>query len=163
MKFLLYRVNTKKKKMEREFALNIERILFLSFIVTFVTMIIVQAALMSPAVRTSLAINDEFEGAPLGTEEFLYNEGKLVLQLLGGEANHNLKILINGDEAARFSDISLEIAVRNGDVVEIDGSDVHDEIEVAVVFKSDNVASDCLNKVVKVNSNVQRLLKVKVE
>jgi len=163
MKFLLYRVKRRRSNNRRTAAFNIERILFVAFVTTFVAMIIVQAVLMNPAVGTSLSINEEFEGAPLKAEEFLYAEGRLVLQLIEGVEDYNLKVLVNGDEAARFSDKNVEITVRDGDVIEIDGSDVENHARVAIVYKSDNILSDCVNKAVSVNSNIRRLVKVRIK
>jgi hypothetical protein len=141
---------------------NLERFLFLSCIFVFVALIIAQAALLSPAVRTSLSLNSDLEGAPLGTEEILYAEGRLVLQAFDAKKDYNLKVLVNGDEVARFADNKAELTVRNGDVIEIDGSSVHNDVKVAVVYKSDNILTDCLNKAVLVNSNVRRFMKVRI-
>lgn len=163
MKLIMYKVKQGKKNERRGNGISMERLLFLSFVVTFVLLVIVQAALTSPAVRETLSISDELEGVPLGVEEFLYNEGKLGLELVNEENNQELKVLVNGDEVEVFSSKYIDIAVKDGDVVEIDGSYVQGEIEVRIISKSDNISTDCIAKSVKVNSNIEKLVKVRVK
>ena len=163
MKLLMYKVNTNKKNERAQIKLGMERVLFFAFIVTFTLMIIIQAALMNPSVRTFLSVSNEFEGTPLGVEEYLYDEGELSLELLGDESNSEIKILINGEETADFSDNNIRLTVRDGDVIEIDGSNVNDSVEVMVVSGSNNISAECINTWVKVKSNVRRLVKVKIE
>jgi len=163
MKLLIYKFSSAKNNNKKNLALSIERFLFLSCVFVFTALIIVQAALLNPAVRASLSLNSELEGTPLGTEEILYAEGKLVLKVIDGKKNYNLKVLINGDEAAYFNENKAEITVRNGDVIEIDGTDVQDDVKVAVVYKSENILTDCLNKAVVVNSNIRKFIKVRIQ
>jgi hypothetical protein len=167
LKFILYRVNGKKKKgNHREKKVpkySIERILFFSFICIFFLLIIVQTALVSPSIKAFVSTGSEFEGVPLGVEEFLYREGDIKLQILSGNGSSDIKALVNGDEVAAFSSKNISLKVKDGDVVEIDGSSVRDETEVGVVFKSENISDDCLGKSVIVKSNIKKLIKVKIQ
>lgn len=162
MKVLVCRINRKKGGSKLESKFLIERFLFVSVIVTFTLLIFVQGALLSPTMRAFLSVEDQLEGAPLADEEFLYSEGTLYLQILGSEAQRNLKVLVNGDEVARFEEVGLRIIVRNGDIVEIDGSEVDGSVEVMVASGSRNISSECLNTRVKVTSNVKKLVRVKL-
>lgn len=164
MRFLIYKVKGKGNEKRRStFGVNIERVLFLSFIAVFVLLIAVQAALLNPSVRTFLTSDSEYEGAPLALEEYLFEEGELGLSLVNAESSPKLKVLVNGDEVANFSIKKIDIKVRNGDVVEIDGSQLKNPAEVEIFSKSDNVITDCLNKKIKVRSNITNLIKVNVE
>lgn len=163
MRVLIYRVNSKKKVPRQGNKLNIEKLLFVSVLVTFIMLIVVQGALLDPAVRAFLSIDEQFEGTPLADEEFLYSEGVLYLQVADAEEHHNLKVLVNGDEVARFDRAKLQITVRNGDVVEIDGSGVHETVEIVVVSGSENISPDCLNAKVMVTSDVKKLVRVKLD
>lgn len=160
---LLFRVSRKNSRQAESKKNRVEKFLLRSFIITFTLLIVVQAALTNPAVRTSLAMNDELEGKPLGMEEYLYNEGKISLKITDAQSSPLLKVLVNGDVVASFLENPLEIAVRDGDVVEIDGSDVGRPISVAVVSKSDNISDDCLYKSVTVNSNVMRIVRIRMK
>jgi len=161
MKVIFCRFDTRMKR--RETGYRIEKILYITFIVTFFLMVVVQAAILNPDIRTFLAINDELEGAPLSAEEFLYNKGTLVLKLSYGEINENLKVLVNGDEVARFNTGSISINVKDGDIVEIDASEVQDDTEVIVASQSDNINRDSYNMRVTVNSNIKKLVQVQME
>lgn len=163
MKLLLYRINTKTKSSKRKLRINFERVLFISFIVTFVIMVFVQAALTSPSIRASLSISDELEGTPLAMEEYLYSKGEIVLQLINSKKNESLKILVNGEEVGSFLQKNVKIKVKNGDVIEIDGSSVNEDMEIAIISKSDNIITECIGKRILVNSNIKKIVKVKIE
>lgn len=163
MKVIVYRINGKKRIPRQNKRLNIEKLLFVSVLITFTMLIIVQGALLDPAIRTFLSIDEQYEGAPLADEEFLYSEGFLYLQVADLKEHHNVKVLVNGDEVARFDRARLQVTVRNGDVIEIDGSDSHETVEVVVESGSENVSQECLNARVKVTSDVKKLVRVKLD
>jgi len=163
LKLLYYRVDTRKRASRVNKCMGFERMLFMLFILTFSVLIIVQAALMNPSVKTSLSMNDELEGKPLGIEEVLYNEGTIRLCLLNNESNSGVKVLINGEEAGRFSENTLDITVKDGDVVEIDGSNSLEEFEVAVLPVSDNISAECVNLKTTVRSNVVKVTRIRIK
>lgn len=160
---LLLKTSKRTRGSKKVFRINIERILFLSFIITFVLLVIVQAALVHPAVRTFLTVDRELEGTPLKAEEFLYKEGEIALQVLKGEYGEGLKVLVNGDVAAAFADQEVSLKVKDGDVVEIDASGLEGETEVGIVSCSSNISPEYVNKTVKVGGNIKSLAKIKVQ
>lgn len=143
--------------------MKLERVLFTAFFITFIVMIFVQAAMINPSIRTFITSTNEYEGAPLGVEEYLYSQGELGLKLVNAESNDNLKVLVNGDQVAAFTSRGVSLKVKNGDVVEIDGSNVDVDSVVGIVSKSANITTDCVNKTVNVKLEVKRLVKVKIE
>jgi len=163
LKVLIYRVNSKKRIPRQNKRPNIERLLLVSVMVTFIMLVVVQGALLDPAIRTFLSVDEQFEGAPLSDEEFLYSEGILNLQVADLEEHHNVKVLVNGDEVARFDKAMLQITVKNGDVIEIDGTDANETVEVVVASGSENISQECLNARVKVTSDVKKLVRVKLD
>lgn len=163
MKIFVYKVKSQKKPPRGKAALSIEKILFITFAITFTIMIIVQAALLNPDVRTFLAIDAGLEGSPLEVEEYLYEEGIVVLKLLNYESCHNLKVLINGDEWARFSEKELSLLVKDGDVIELDGSNFSKPVEVGIASNSSNVYLDSTDKEFKVNSTKKKLARVRIK
>lgn len=163
MKLLFYRVANKKTNRRRGADAAVERILFFLFIIAFTVMVIAQTAMVNPSVRTFLTSDSQIEGLPLGEEEFLYNEGALMLELIGSDYNSDLKVLINGDQVASFNTKRMNIAVKEGDVVEIDGSDIYREQNVMIIWKSDNIENQCIGNNINVNSDVTKLIKVKMK
>jgi len=163
MKILIFRTRSKGKKEGKGIHISVEKILFLAFIAVFSVMLIVQAAMVRPDVRAFLNIDQGLEGTALGAEEYLYKEGDLGLELLDSEGNPDLRVMVNGDEVAAFTNKNLTLKVKDGDVVEIDGSSVQDGAEVEIASKSDNINSECVGKKVKVQSNVVKLIKIEVE
>lgn len=162
MKFIFFRYNKKGKNKRSRSGNPWERFLFLCCVGTFSALILFQVGLANPYTRTFLSAGKELEGTPLETEEFLYNEGKLSLGLVGEDRNQDVKVLVNGDEVSAFSYGLVEINVKDGDVVEIDGSKTRSTSEVEVLSKSDNVSTQCVGKRVKVGSGTNKLVRVKV-
>lgn len=163
MKLIFCRINNRKKNIKSNRAIYFERVLYMSFIITFAVLIIAQAVLVNDDVRTTLSISNQYEGSPLGIEEFLYEEGNVVLQLVDEESNTNLKILVNGDEIQSFDTKNIEIKVKNGDVIEIDGSETEIECEVEIVSSSDNIILEYESRRIYIKSDVKRIAKVKTK
>lgn len=130
----------------------------------FVILIVAQASLTNPSIRAKLFIIDGgIEGTPLKSEEFLYQYGEITLKLLSKRTNRDVKILVNGDEKAVFLDNETTIRVRDGDIVEVDGSEIPDYIDIEVVSKSNNIKSDCLGQKFRIKSQVKKIIKAKIE
>jgi hypothetical protein len=156
-------LGSKTRSTKSRHGFNIEKVLFFCYIVSFVLMVFVQVAITNPSVRTLLSVSSEPEGTPLAVEEFLYKYGEIVLQLVNADMNKDLKVLLNGEEAARFTCKTIVIKVKSGDVIEIDGSGTDKKMEVIVLSKSDNIVTKCVNIRAKVDSNIQKIVKVKIQ
>ncbi|MFZ5989775.1 MAG: hypothetical protein ACOYWZ_21990 [Bacillota bacterium] len=165
MKVLIFKAGKKEKKhvrKEKNPRFGFERVLFFSFVCIFLTLIAVQTAMMNPSVRTFLVDDSGLEGSPLSLEEYLYSEGEISLALCEGDYNEDLKVLVNGDEVAVFSDNVVNLMVKDGDVIEVDGS-LAGEAEVEIISASENIANENIGKIVKVNSDVKELTKITIE
>jgi hypothetical protein len=143
VKLLIFRAGTTGKRIRKGKEPSIERFLTTAFLTAFVIMILAQAALMSPVVRAFLSVDNELEGRPLGLEEYLYSEGFIVLEIIGSDSKGDVKVLVNGIETERFSESRLMITVREGDIIEIDGTDAKQDVEVRIAEKSENVSQQC--------------------
>ncbi len=169
MKIFIRRIKSINKNKWREGKytenrkLSFERVIFLTFILAFTFLIVVQTILISPVARTFISGKGELEGIPLGREEYLYDEGEIGVKLLNGNTDGKVKILVNGDEAGVFTSSIVTLKVRHGDVVEVDGSDIGDEVEAVIVTRSDNIDNDCANKRVRVKYGVKKLTQIKIQ
>lgn len=167
MKVVVFRTGKgKNKDRSHERTINprfgFERILFFSFIILFAVLVLVQAALMNPTTRTFLVNDTGLEGSPLQFEEYLFSEGEISIALCSADINEDLKLLINGDEVAAFSENVINLKVKEGDVISVDGS-ITEEAEVAIVSASDNIKLDNIGKRTKVSSDVKQLARITIE
>ncbi|GAE89038.1 hypothetical protein [Acetivibrio straminisolvens] len=170
MKVVVFKAGKRKSKKPHSKAqakainprFGFERFLFFSFIILFAALVLVQAALMNPTARTFLINDTGLEGNPLKFEEYLYSEGEISIALYSADANEDLKVLINGEEVAAFSENVISLKVKEGDVVSVDGSTT-EEAEVAIVSASDNIKLDNIGKRIKVNSEVKQLARIIIE
>jgi hypothetical protein len=117
---------------------------------------------MIPATEPIVLMTGKYDGVPLKQEETLYEEGEIGLDVIEGEIGDNLKVLINGDYVATFENKHIDIKVKDGDVVEIDGCSLQNEVEVKIVSKSDNIDQDCDGKKVNISSNIKKLVKIQM-
>ncbi len=163
MKFVLYKVRSKNRSSKFRTGFNTERVLFLSFLIIFCFTILVQAMLATPSMRTYMTEDKEYEGSPIKVEEYLYKEGEITLELQSGDFDQDLKVLKNGDLVAIFSDKRVKLSVKDGDVIEIDGTDSSHASQIAVASCSGNVSKDSVGRTVSVISNVKSLTKIKME
>jgi len=149
--------------MEKKGRLNSDRVLIICFGMFFLLLMTVQVALTSQTVRERFYMDDELEGTPLVGEVFLYDSGEIVLELIGRSSSPELKVLVNGDEACSFTSSVISVKVKNGDVLELDGSGLDEQLEVKVLSKSENIRSDFVNKKFSVKSGIRRIGKVRVK
>jgi len=78
-------------------------------------------------------------------EEYLYSEGEISVALCSADVDENLKLLVNGEEVAVFSQNVINLKVKEGDVVSVDGSST-EEAEVAIVYATDNIKLDNIGR-----------------
>lgn len=163
MKFLIYSVRRRKRSSGSRITVDFEKVLFFLFLIAFSIMLLAQALMLDPSTRASIVSGIETEGLPLGEEEYLYNEGTVTLMLTSSVYQPDMKILVNGVEVGSFSSQKVNVTVKDGDVIEIDGNEVADEQTVEVVSQSDNIISQHIGEMVSVKSDIKKLLKVKME
>jgi hypothetical protein len=140
MRLLIFKTDFRLQDSEKKGRLNSDRILIICFTLVFLLLMTVQAALTSQAVRERLYIDDELENS----------------------SNPDLMVLVNGDEVCSFSNRIISIRVRDGDVLELDGSGLDKQSEVKVLSKSDNVISDCINKKYLVKSGIREIARIRL-
>ncbi len=162
MKVLYFGYSDRNKKHRIHRPLTLERFLFNAFLAVFVILLGVQAALLNPAFRSAMTVEQGLEGTPLGAEEYLYNEGSMEIRLEDAESNPAVRILVNGKERAVFESYSVIINVIEGDVVEIDASEAAGSIGVRVSAMSGNLDQECLGRSYLVEGGVLKLMKVRV-
>lgn len=149
-----------RKKEKRESTDVIERMLFTVFIGLLTITVFSQISYFRPNALKLPVAEDAFVGAPLGAEEYLYISGTVELRLMNADSNPDLIVLVNGDKAAQFDSKDVKLEVSEGDIIEIDGSNVN-EAEVAVCAVSDKLQKDILGQVFTLKNNVQKVMTVK--
>ena len=161
MKINVFKFDKDNENYKRKSA-TFENVLFGTCILCFVVLILVQIVLIVPFARENLRISDNSIGVPLGSDEYLYNQGQITLKMIGNDPDSTIQILVNGDAVAMFENLVMNINVKDGDVIEIDGSQSLLDHIIRVESVSPNINSKCSNAVAKVESNIQTLVKVQV-
>lgn len=139
-----------------------ERIINISFFVVFFLLVITQAAIFIPSIKSAVIDKDSIMGVPIGKEEYLYKKGSLELTLVDFESYPALKVLVNGEERAAFNGKSVSLAVLDGDVVELDGSGTNANTAISVSSASENMDGKFLGKTYIVGREVLKIFKVRL-
>ncbi len=150
---------TEKKRFEKRF----EWFMFKLFVTAFIILIAAQLALLSPAVRLSVSenfYNYGIEGEPLGQEVYLFVPFSMELKLGNLDRCPDLKVLVNGVEREAFVSNTVLLELKDGDVVELDASDVLVLAKVQVSAVSENFTS-ILGKTLSVTDGIIPVARVK--
>lgn len=139
-----------------------EDMLFGACIVGFLLLVSIQAALLIPSVRDYFNLTDKSIGEPLSKDDYLYKQGQITVKMIGTEPDPTVQILVNGEIVAIFENLIMKVSVNDGDVIEIDGSHSLIGHIVMVDSVSENISSECSTSVAKINSNIQKLVKVQI-
>ncbi|MDP4180253.1 MAG: hypothetical protein Q8942_04075 [Bacillota bacterium] len=163
MRIVAFKTGKRKDSSQKRISSNTEKIFVITFFFIFAALILSQVILAMPSTRNLLVSDAEYEGSPIGAEESLYSEGELKLELQNMENDNNLNVLVNGDEVAAFSNKSMVLKVKDGDVVEIDGTNSTNSAVVKIIDGSANLKNGCVGREVKVNSDLKNLIKINLE
>lgn len=152
------------KKPENTEAKNgrLENLLFGICILCFVILLAVQVVLVVPGFRDRLNFSDKSIGLPLNSDEYLYNQGQITLRMLDEQPDPTVYILLNGDSIGSFDNTVMNLSVKDGDVIEIDGSKSLTGHIVTVDSISSNINKHCKNATANVENNIKLLVKVQV-
>lgn len=162
MKINIFRFK-ENKETNKDKGTIFENLLFGTCIVCFVILIIIQIVLVIPATRDHLNLSDKSIGVPLRKDDYLYDQGQITLKMIGSDPDPTVRILVNGDAIAMFEKLMMSITVKDGDVIEIDGSQSLLGHIIRVEAISANINSKCSTAVARVESNMQRLVKVQLK
>ena len=168
MKIVVFKACKEKKKLSKKAALRlvnfgIEKVLFFVFVCLFISIIFVQGTLLNPSLRSYLVKDEDADGRPLASEEYLYKQGEISIALLESENNEDLKLLVNGDEVAVFNQNCIKLSVKDGDVIEVDASSTEHETELEIISASENVSGVEVGKRIKVNSNIEEITRISID
>ena len=142
--------------------MDLERIIHAAFLVVLLALIMIQAVIFFPSIKSAVIEKDTMIGVPIGKEEFLFKEGSMVLTLLDFENYPSLKVLVNGEEKASFLEKAVNINVLDGDVVELDGSETNANSGITVSSISPNMDKKYLGKTFIVGREVLKIFKVRL-
>ncbi len=109
-----------------------------AFIAAFIFLIITQIVNLRFHAMQSDTDNSFYEGEPLMEEVYLYTPCKMELKLINIDSCPELKVLVNGDEYARFNNKTVLLDLKDGDIVELDASEILVIADVQISGVSEN-------------------------
>lgn len=165
MKIIIFNAGRKQRKYRNKKIFSVyifEKFLFFTFVIVFLSLVIVQAAMMNPKLRAVFVNENSLEGNLLKDEEYLYKRGEIFISLKSENTNKKVKVLLNGEKVASFVSNVVKINVKDGDVVEID-STMAGDAEVEIISASSNIIDRYKGTKVKLDSEIKRLAKIQID
>lgn len=151
----------KINKLQKNGAKRFEYLLIGIGFTVLIIMITVQAAMVHPDFRAAY-FYEQMEGDPLSTEVFLFVPCKMELTLTNMSQCLDMKVLVNGEEKDYFKEKLLLLELKDGDVVQLDGTDVPVLAQVQISAVSQNIQG-LLGKTVIVTDGITTIANISVE
>ena len=156
----------KKKTSLRIFSFNgkkLERILITCFAICVLLLITTQFLMTNPNIRVFLTQEENAEGAFFEQSEIIYDKGIVSIELVDSASMESAWVLVNGLKVSNFTQKQVSISVKDGDLVEIDGTQVSDNLEVKISSYSSNAILTIDNSNLAINRNIGVLARVKLK
>lgn len=133
----------------------VERLLKLTFLISFIVLILSQAVLTDPSIRAAFN-KDASDGAALGSEAYLFEPCKMELKLNNIEYCPELKVMVNGDETEAFFNDTVLLELKEGDVIELDASMLLISADVQITAVTSNI-SELLGRTFSVSGGIVKV------
>jgi hypothetical protein len=157
----------KKKTSLRIFSFNgrkLERILIICFTICVLLLITAQFLMTNPSIRVFLTQEENAEGAFFEQSGTIYDKGILSIELIdSARLRDDAWVLVNGLKVTNFTQKQVSISVKDGDLVEIDGTKVSNAFAVKVSSYSSNAKLIIDNSSLVVNRSIGVLARVKLK
>ncbi|KAA5807683.1 hypothetical protein [Thermoanaerobacterium thermosaccharolyticum] len=149
------------KKSRHVYFISFDNLIAFFVIAGFLTVIITQVLMLNDNIRVFLNSTEKIEGININT--YLSKDGTLKLELVNMEKAQNAYVLINGDPKYSFKNKSVDISIKQGELIEIDGTKYKQTLYIKVADSSDNVIEPQRTAVVKVNGDIEVVGRVRLK
>lgn len=156
-----------------DFMTFIEKSLFSLIVLALATMSIAQILLTDETWRNYLNFANRLESQKIFISDWpqvesaagtdLKNVGWITLKLEKYHTLPNAYILVNGREVRRFTTDTVIVPVREGDIVEADGSSYSKSFAINVAAVTDNIDTEIQNSTLTVSHDVITITEVKLK
>lgn len=138
---------------------KLKKIIFLFFIFTALSQYLILFSIEGLPPNATL----KMEGKAIIEDLFDSTEGEIILKADKIDKDNIPKIIINGINKYTFDSEFIELKVNESDIVEIDGVNCKDKINVFVYKVSDNIVIPKADLNYEINKNLVFLFRVKMK
>jgi hypothetical protein len=149
------------KKSGHVYFISFDNLIAFFVMAGFLTVIITQVLMLNDNIRVFLNSTEKIEGININT--YLSKDGTLKLELVNMEKAPSAYVLINGDPKYSFKNKSVDISIKHGELIEIDGTKYKQTLYIKVADSSDNVIEPQRTAVVKVNGDIEVVGRVRLK
>ncbi len=140
---------------------SFERILTILTCILLGMLLCIQGVLTNKKARSLLNLEDELYGNVLGKEEYLYTHGSISLKLLHLQQCPEIEVLRNGEYVKRFTNKQLTIPVVDGDIIEIEATDIKSTVYINIVESSEGMEEKQHKFKVEPGMGIVRVVKIR--
>ncbi|MDI6605159.1 MAG: hypothetical protein QME35_08500 [Thermoanaerobacteraceae bacterium] len=141
--------------------IGFENLIALLIIAGFITIILFQTTMLNSTLRVYLNSTEKIEGINVNT--YLSKEGTLKIEVINEENANNAYILVDGEPKGNFKNKYINIKVKSGQLIEIDGSKCNTDMYFKISDISDNVIEPQKTAIVKVEKNIATVGRVRLK
>ncbi|WP_434579114.1 hypothetical protein [Thermoanaerobacterium thermosaccharolyticum] len=149
------------KKSGHVYFISFDNLIAFFVMAGFLTVIITQVLMLNDNIRVFLNSTEKIEGININT--YLSKDGTLKLELVNMEKAPSAYVLINGDPKYSFKNKSVDISIKQGELIEIDGTKYKQTLYIKVADSSDNVIEPQRTAVVKVSGDIEVVGRVRLK
>ncbi|WKV09043.1 hypothetical protein Q2T46_00860 [Thermoanaerobacterium sp. CMT5567-10] len=149
------------KKSGHVYFISFDNLIAFFVIAGFLTVVITQVLMLNDNIRVFLNSTEKIEGININT--YLSKDGTLKLELVNMEKAPNAYVLINSDPKYSFKNKSVDISIKQGELIEIDGTKYKQTMYIKVVDSSDNVIEPQRTAVIKVDGGIEVVGRVRLK
>ncbi|MBC7765791.1 MAG: hypothetical protein H7Y41_04840 [Hyphomonadaceae bacterium] len=132
---------------------HFEKVLLVLLLVSVFMMLISQIGLYYPTTRVFFTGIATYEGVNI-SQMAVNKSASVTLQLLDSEADKNIKVLLNGDVVADFTEQTVKVQLTHPMLLEIDGTKAKQAFVVKVVGADDTIVPNVIDKTVVVKNAI---------
>ncbi|MCK9217558.1 MAG: hypothetical protein M0P77_06530 [Firmicutes bacterium] len=138
---------------------KLKKIILFFFIITTLSQYLILFTIEGLPPNTTL----KMEGKAIIEDLFDSTEGEIILKADKIDKDNTPEIIINGTSKYTFNSEFIDLKVKESDIVEIDGINCKDKINVFVYRVSDNIVIPKADLNYQINKNLVFLFRVKMK
>lgn len=132
-------------------------------VILFTMLAASQILLLNHTLKSFISRIDKLEGKSISDSQLFIQKGEIEVSIENNTTLRPLIFYVNGEDTAVFSGKSIRIQVKNGDVIEVGGSEMSDTAILKVFSVSDNIIVPELGKLIYVNNNLVLIDRIKIK
>lgn len=142
---------------------KINSLLYRILILLFAIFLVSQVILMNQTLKTFISRTDKLEGKSIADSQLFIKKGEIEISVDNYSILRPLVFYVNGESIKTPDGKSIELQVKENDVLEVSGAECSDTLVLKVTGVSDDIMVPELGKLIYVNNNLVMIDRVRLK